>query len=140
MLAIAMTIFGIYALIAGKLGSKTHQVVGWKARIIGVIMLAYFPIAFFLGLVFVLSGVLDPAAPNFNGIATVIDVGVVIVLAIIAGVLYSMWKQPVVHNPTMAWPQANQPTHFSNQPLDPNNPYATGGSAPPPQNPFADRQ
>lgn len=140
MFEIAMLVMGAYALIAGKLGSKTHQVVGWKARVIGIVMLTYLPLAFMLGIV---VGIMKGASPSGDDMDVVLIVGSIALLAvtaIIAGILYNVWKQPVVHNPTMAWPQANQPTHFSNQPLDPNNPYATGGSAPPPQNPFADRQ
>ncbi len=139
MFEIAMLVMGLYALFAGKLGSKTHQVTGWKARVIGIVMLTYIPLVFAFAIV---VGIMKSPSTGGDDMDVVLMIGSIALLAgtaIIAAILYNFWKQPVIHTPTMAWPQGNQPTHFSNQPLDPNNPYATGGS-PPPNNPFADRQ
>lgn len=135
MLSIAMLIFGIYALAVGKLKTKTHEVTGMKARLIGLVLIAYLPVAFTIGLVLGIAAVSTGNEQNFQNFAFVIDLAVVIFLAVVSLILFNLWKQPIGQTAAPIWPAQipDQP----GLPLDPNNPYASRGT--PPQNPFGDR-
>lgn len=135
MLSIAMLVFGIYGLAVGKLKTKTHEVTGMKARLIGLVLIGYLPIAFTLGLILGIAAVNSGTEEAFEKYAFLIDLVVVIFLAVVALILFNIWKQPVGQTPAPVWP-TNHPDQ-PGQPLDPNNPYASRGT--PPQNPFGDR-
>ncbi|MFO0885143.1 MAG: hypothetical protein U0894_13295 [Pirellulales bacterium] len=135
MLSILMLVFGIYALAAGKLKTKTHEVTGTKARLIGLVLVAYLPVTFAIGIVLGIIAFQSGNMETFEKFAFLIDLAVVIITAAIALVLFNIWKQPVGQTTPPVWPTNNpeQP----GLPLDPNNPYASRGT--PPQNPFGDR-
>ena len=95
---IAMLIFGIYALIAGKMNmGKNKVVLGLPARLIGLIGLVPLPLSLLVGVVFgiIWAAQNRPMDGTFLGIATGIEVAIVLsCFALMMGLGYLMAGPP----------------------------------------------
>jgi hypothetical protein len=97
---VAMLLFGLYALIAGKVSSrKGAPLTGLRARIIGVVLLAPFPLifvgGFLLGFVWVLTGH-DPKDRSIYWYVTGMEASIVIACAIAAGILQRRFRKQMM--------------------------------------------
>jgi hypothetical protein len=94
MLAIAMTIGGIYCLVTGKFSLTSNTVVrGWKARVIGAVLASYYPV----DIVVAICVIGYMAANNIQltqGIGIAIDVGVLLCVGLFAVILGVVWGKP----------------------------------------------
>ena len=125
MLEIILGIYGLYVLITGKLKlSATKVVEGTPARLISLIMLAPFPLAFTVGL-----GVGVWATMNGKNPADLtmplmgVEFVIVIACAILAfAIAHAIAKPPGSGAPRQLPGFAPNP-NFPTRPSDPNNPY-----------------
>jgi len=115
-----MLIVGIIALVRGRFKlSKNKEVTGGKARLVGLILLAPFPLAFCAGILLAIGsgGNIDPTT------ALVVEVGLVF-----GGLITAIVVALAVAKPPQA-PAATQYAGFAPPvnapPTDPNNPYAS---------------
>jgi hypothetical protein len=94
MLEIIMLLGGLYAVIAGKIpssfyGGKGFVIESTPARLIGLLMMTPVPLSFASGLVLALMGA------DVNSYGLFCELGIVIVVAIIAGVAMNRVRKPV---------------------------------------------
>lgn len=138
MLQIAMLVMGIVVMFTGKMTiSKSSVVLGWRARLVGLVLASGFPIAFIIGLS---AGIYAGA----NGIPVesldwlmFVDIGAVLFCAVAGALLCLLFKQPVqqpggpMYAPGMPPPPGSPPIGMPSNyippppppPSDPNNPY-----------------
>ena len=130
MLQIGMFIVGIIALVRGRFKlSKNKEVTGGKARLVGLILLAPFPLAFCAGVLLAIAsgGNVEPST------ALLVDVsltfGGLITAIVVALAVAKPPQAPAASLRSGFAPPVNAP------PADPNNPYASpfgGGDGPRP--------
>ncbi len=132
MLALAMTVGGIYVLFKGEVSLTASKIVrGWRARIIGGILASYFPLAFSLGLCLgIYCAMKQIEFPD--AYAWGIDLGVMavnIVSAVVLGILWGKSREEWDREASLAdispQPFGEQQFLDPNQPLPPpsGNPY-----------------
>lgn len=128
MLQIALAIWGIVVLFTGKLTvSKTKVVQGTAARLLGLLMLMPFPVAFMIG---VAVGAWGAASgrdlEDLQMTLMAVDAGLVIGTAVLVlAIAHAIGKSPVQDPLTPAFPpgQYAPPYPSPAPPADPNNPY-----------------
>ncbi len=85
MLEIFVIVYGIIVMVRGKSTmSKNQELLGWRARVIGAILLAYLPVSFGIGLVMGLS-----SGGNLNQGAVLGASVVVLILVLVAAYFVS---------------------------------------------------
>jgi hypothetical protein len=99
MCEILMLIFGIIALIRGRfLLTRVKEVRGWPARIIGILLIAPFPLSFLVGMVlgaiFLAMGK-DVAHEDFKSAAQIAGFAVVAICFFTAIVVAIVFAQPI---------------------------------------------
>ncbi len=134
MLQVVMLGLGIYYLYTGKIQQKTHKVEGWRARLIGGILLSSLPLSFVFGFAIGLYVVMTGGNPEtVSNYALLIDIGVVIGVMVLAIILFNSWKVSI-YDPSLSGtyvpgmmppPPGSPPMQLppSYPPVDPNNPY-----------------
>ena len=98
---LGLCIYGIVILCKGRIKKGlTHEVVGSKARIIGLVYLATLPIPLCIGIAygiyFVMANNRAPEMDDLLVFGLITDLSSIAFVLILANVLTSKWKQPVV--------------------------------------------
>ncbi|HZN35372.1 MAG TPA: hypothetical protein VFB80_16195 [Pirellulaceae bacterium] len=125
MLEIILGIYGLYVLVTGKMKlSATKEVVGAPARLIALIMLAPFPIAFAAGLgVGFVAGMNGQDIGDLRMTLMLMEVGIVVACAIAAfSIAHAIGKPPGAAQPQFPTEFGANPP-YPQRPSDPNNPY-----------------
>ena len=124
MLEIILGIYGLYVLITGKMKlSATKEVVGTPARLISLIMLAPFPLAFMGGLIIgIWQGMNGQNVADLKMPLMLMEVVIVIACAVVAFGIAHMIAQPPGASQPQQYPVAQNPPTFQ-RPVDPKNPY-----------------
>lgn len=124
MLQLALAIWGIYVLYTGKLKvTNNKQVVGTAARLLGLVMLAPFPLAFMIGIsIGIWAGANGKDLDDFQVPLLAVDVALVLCTALgVIGIAHAIGKPPGDElRPPPPWTMPPMPP---SAPADPNNPY-----------------
>lgn len=125
MLEIILGVYGLYVLFTGKLKLSAEKVVeGTPARLLALIMLAPFPIAFAAGMAIgVWSAANGQEVGDLGFPLMAVEVVIVIVCAALAfGIAHAIAKPPGFKRPEQFAGFGANP-QFPPPPSDPNNPY-----------------
>lgn len=124
MLQIALAVVGIIVLFTGKLKLSANKVVeGTPARLLALILLAPFPLAFIAGVgVGLWAAAAGKSLDDIRTPVTLIEAGLTVGAAVIAfSIAYAIARPPGQQAPQPQWPESfpSKPP----PPSDPNNPY-----------------
>lgn len=99
MCQIIMLLFGIYTLIRGRfLLTRASEVRGWPARIIGLVLIAPWPLAFLIGMMLgamILAQGKSVAGRDFQLTAGFLEFGIVVFCLILAIGIAKVYAQPI---------------------------------------------
>ena len=125
MLEIILGVYGLYVLVTGKMKlSATKVVEGTPARLISLIMLAPFPLAFTIGIgIGVWAATNGKNAEDLTMPLLLVEVAIVVACAVLAfGIAHAIAKPPGSAQP-QKFPGFGPQPPYPMRPSDPNNPY-----------------
>jgi hypothetical protein len=91
---IVMLVGGVYALVTGKLTlTKNNRLVGWRAKIAGLILMSPLPLAFLFGTVLGLLAYAEILPEDSIQISSVIEI-VLVIAALVGSVAFAWFTKP----------------------------------------------